>query len=82
MTHRHCACVRDAITSLIAVRTALSDRANAVLLEAVDEAIRRLIASEREGHCDRWTITEVLKILGDGLALVPVIAELIQRLNH
>lgn len=82
MTHRHCACVRDAVTSLIAVRAALSDRANAVLLEAVEEAIRRLVASECEGHCDQWAITEVLKILGDGLALVPVIADLIQRLIH
>jgi len=82
MTHSHCACVRDAIASLISVRMALSDRANTVLLEAVDDAIRQLIASEREGHCDQWTITEVLRILGDGLALVPFIAELIQRLNR
>ena len=82
MTHSHYACVRDAITLLIEVRTALSDRANTVLLEAVDEAIQRLIASEREGHSDQWTIADVLKILGDGLALIPVIAELIQRLNR
>jgi DNA-binding FrmR family transcriptional regulator len=81
MIQDHSACVRDAIALLIAVRTALSDRANTVLLEAVDEAIQRLVASEREGHCDQWMIADVLKILGDGLALVPVIVELIQRLN-
>jgi hypothetical protein len=82
MTQHHYACERDEIALLIAVRTALSDRANTVLLEAVDEAIQRLRASEREGHSDQWTITDVLKILGDGLALVPVIADLIQRLNR
>ncbi len=82
MTNRHCACVRDAITSLIAVRTALSGGANTVLLEAVEEAIQRLMEIERDENGDQWKIADVLEILGDGLALVPVIAELIQRLNR
>ena len=81
MTKCHSACVRDAIDSLNAVRAALSGGANTVLLEAVEEAIQRLIEIEREGHSDQRTITEVLEILGDGLALLPVIVELIRRLN-
>jgi hypothetical protein len=64
------------------VRTALSGGANTVLLEAVEEAIQRLMEIERDENGDQWKIADVLEILGDGLALVPVIAELIQRLNR
>lgn len=82
MTHSHYSCVKSAITLLNEVRVALSGRADAVLLEKLDEAIRRLTAIESEEHVDPRMIVDVLRILGDGLALIPVIAELIQRLNR
>lgn len=82
MTHSHNSCVRSAITLLTEVRVALNGRADTVLLEKLDEAIRRLTAIESDERVDPGMVTDVLRILGEGLALIPVIAELIQKLNR
>lgn len=63
-------------------RGALSGRADTVVLERLDEAILQLAVIESEQHISPGRIGHVLRILGDGLALIPAIAELLQRLHR
>lgn len=82
MIHDRHDCVRSAIDLLTTVSVALSGGANTVLREAVDEAIRQLTKALETENFDTGKISEVLRILGDGLALMPSIVDLVQKLTR
>jgi hypothetical protein len=82
MIHDHHDCVRSAINLLIAVSEALSGEANTVLRERIDEAVRQLSTVQEIEHFETRRISEVLRILGEGLALIPSIVEFVQKLNR
>ena len=79
MTQSHHVCVRNAIAGLTSVQQALSGGANAVLREKISWIIQQLEEIEAEERVDPGKIVEVLKVIGDGLALAPVIVELMQK---
>jgi len=82
MIHDHHDCVRNAVCSLTDVSEALSGEANTVLREKIDEVIRQLSMVQETEHFDTRRISEILGILGDGLALIPSIVELVHKLNR
>lgn len=73
-------CVRGALSLLVEVREALSDEANTVLIEKLDESIRQLTEIESTEQIDTRAVIEVLRTIGDLLGLIPVVVELIDRL--
>jgi hypothetical protein len=74
-------CVGDAVEALIEVRAALSDGTNAVQLERIDEVIRLLQASEAEHGFDAGKLADAMRILGEGIALIPAVMDLLRKLD-
>jgi hypothetical protein len=74
-------CVSDAVQALIELRAALSDGTNAVQVERVDEVIRLLQASETQHGFDTGKLADAMRILGEGIALIPAVMDLLRKLD-
>jgi hypothetical protein len=74
-------CVSGAVQMLLELRAALSGGTNAVQVERVDEVIRLLHASERQHGFDTGTIADAIRILGEGIALIPAVMDLLHKLD-
>jgi hypothetical protein len=74
-------CVRDAVQALIELRAALSGGTNAVQVERVDEVIRLLQASETQHGFDTGKLADAMRILGEGIAIIPAVMNLLQKFD-
>jgi hypothetical protein len=74
-------CVGDAVQALIELRAALSGGTNAVQVERVDAVIRLLQASETQHGFDAGKLADAMRILGEGIALIPAVIDLLQKFD-
>lgn len=75
-------CIRDAVLLLREVQAALSGGANTVLVARIEEVLRQLKELEKHDGIDPEKLADVLRILGEGLALIPMVVDLLQRLHR
>jgi hypothetical protein len=74
-------CVGDAVQALTELRAALSSGTNAAQVERVDEVIRLLQASETQHGFDAGKLADAMRILGEVVALIPAVMNLLQKFD-
>lgn len=74
-------CVSGAVQMLLELRAALSDGTNAVQVERIDEAIRLLREGERQHGFDTGKIADAMRLLGEGIALIPAMMDLLRKFD-
>jgi len=77
MKYHRASLVKDSLDLLRQVRASVANDSNRSLVVAIDEAIVKLELYLNEGVADPGRIGEILKVLAQGLAAIPVLHRLI-----